>query len=323
MLNRNLVAITDCDHDSITVEAGVLKAAGLEAPWLQCKTEDDLIRECVGFKSVINQYAPFTEKVFDNLPDLKVIVRYGVGVDNVDLTAATKHGVKVCNVPDYGMYEVADHAMALALALARKIVLNNDNVKSGVWEYQKAIPIYRLSTQTVGVIGVGRIGTAFAERAKAFGMKVLAYDEYAQKAGRTKDYMEMVSLDELLERSDIISVHCPLDGNRDLIAAPQLKKMKESAYLINVSRGGIINEQDLFHSLSNGEIAGAACDVFSPEPIAKDNPLLSLPNFLATPHIAWYSEESAIELERKVAEEAARGALDQPLVNVVNTAAGK
>ncbi|MBW7571428.1 C-terminal binding protein [Caproiciproducens faecalis] len=323
MANRNLVAITDCDHDSIAVEAGVLKAAGLEAPWLQCKTEDDLIRECVGFKSVINQYAPFTEKVFENLPDLKVIVRYGVGVDNIDLKAASKHGVKVCNVPDYGMYEVADHAMALALALARKIVFNNDNVKNGIWEYQKAIPIYRLSTQTVGVIGVGRIGTAFAERAKAFGMKVLAYDEYAQKTGRTKDYMEMVGLDELLERSDIISVHCPLDGNRDLIAAAQLEKMKSSAYLINVSRGGIINEQDLFSALSNQKIAGAACDVFSPEPIAKDNPLLSLPNFLATPHIAWYSEESAIELERKVAEEAARGALDQPLLNVVNTDVGK
>lgn len=318
MLNRNLVAITDCDHDSIEVEAGVLKAAGLEAPWLHCKTEDDLIRECAGFKSVINQYARFTERVFDNLPDLKVIVRYGVGVDNVDLAAATRHGVKVCNVPDYGMYEVADHAMALTLALVRKVVFNNDNVKNGIWEYQKAIPIHRLSTQTVGVIGVGRIGTAFADRAKAFGMKVLAYDEYARKTGKTKDYMEMVSLDELLERSDVISVHCPLDGNRDLIAAPQFKKMKNSAYIINVSRGGIINEHDLYNALLNKEIAGAACDVFSPEPISKDNPLLTLPNFLATPHIAWYSEEAALELERKVAQEAARGALDQPLLNVVN-----
>ncbi|WP_312641069.1 C-terminal binding protein [Hydrogenoanaerobacterium sp.] len=317
-MNRNLVAITDCDHDDINVEAGVLAASGLEAPWFNCKTDDDLIRDCKGFKSVINQYAPFTAKVFEALPDLKVIVRYGVGVDNVDLAAATKHGVKVCNVPDYGMYEVADHAMALVLALARKIVFTNDKVKSGIWNYQESVPIYRLSTQTVGVIGVGRIGTAFAERAKAFGLKVLAYDEYAQKAGKTQDYMEMVSLDELLERSDIISVHCPLDGNRDLIAAPQLKKMKKNAYLVNVSRGGIINEADLYEALVNGEIAGAACDVFSPEPVAKDSPLLKLDNFLATPHIAWYSEESALELERKVAEEAARGALDQPLRNVVN-----
>ena len=291
-MNEKLVAITDCDHESIEVEAGVLEAAGLKAPWFHCKTEDDLIRDCAGFRSVINQYARFTERVFANLPDLKVIVRYGVGVDNVDLAAATKYGVKVCNVPDYGMYEVADHAMALALALARKIVFNNENVKNGVWEYQKAIPIYRLSTQTVGVIGVGRIGTAFAERAKAFGMKVLVYDEHAAKAGKTLDYMEVVSLDELLEKSDIISVHCPLDGNRDLIAAPQLKKMKKNAFLINVSRGGIINEHDLHEALVNNEIAGAACDVFCPEPVSEYNPLLKLQNFLASPHIAWYSEES-------------------------------
>ena len=247
-----------------------------------------------------------------------MVVRYGVGVDNVDLAAATKYGVKVCNVPDYGMYEVADQAVALTLALTRKVVFCNNRVKSGVWNYQEAIPIYRLSTQTVGIIGIGRIGSAYAERMKAFGMKVLAYDEYARKAGRAQDYMEMVGLEELLERSDVISIHCPLDGNRDLIAGPELKKMKKSAYLINVSRGGIVNEKDLYMALKDGEIAGAACDVFSPEPIARDNPLLTLENFLATPHIAWYSEQAALDLERKVAEEAVRGALDQPLLNVVN-----
>ncbi|MFV0351471.1 MAG: NAD(P)-dependent oxidoreductase [Oscillospiraceae bacterium] len=130
--------------------------------------------------------------------------------------------------------------------------------------------------------------------------------------------MEAVRLEELLKRSDIISVHCPLEGNRNLIAKEQLKLMKNSAYLINVSRGGIINEADLYEALKAGDIAGAACDVFSPEPVSQDNPLLTMDNFLATPHIAWYSEESAIELNRKVAEEAVRGALDQPLVNVVN-----
>ena len=318
-MNKNLVAITDCDHDDIEVESKALAKEGLEAVWLACKTEEDLIRECKGFKSLINQYAPMTEKVFAALSqELKTVVRYGVGVDNVDLAAASRYGVCVCNVPDYGMYEVADQAVALSLTLARKVVFCNNRVKSGVWNYQEAIPIYRLSTQTVGVIGIGRIGSAYAERMKAFGMKVIAYDEYARKAGKAKDYMEMVSLSELLERSDIISIHCPLDGNRDLIAAQELKKMKKTAYLVNVSRGGIVNERDLYEALRDGEIAGAACDVFSPEPVAKDNPLLSLDNFLATPHIAWYSEQAALDLERKVAEEAARGALDQPLLNVVN-----
>lgn len=317
-MNNQLVAFTDCDHETLDVEMGVLQAAGLTADWLACKTEEDVIQNCKPFTVLINQYAPFTKNVFEALPNLKVIVRYGVGVDNVDLKAATEHGVSVCNVPDYGTFEVADQAVALMLALARKVVFCNERVKSGVWNYQEAIPIYRLADQTVGVIGVGRIGTAFAERARAFGMKVLAHDDYAQKMGKTQDYMEMVSLDELLERSDIISVHSPLDGNRNLIAAPQLKKMKNRAYLINVSRGGIINEKDLCEALKTQEIAGAACDVFSPEPIAKDDPLLALDNFLATPHIAWYSEEASVELERKVAEEAVRGALEQPLLNVVN-----
>lgn len=318
-MNRTLVAITDCDHDEIEVESKVLADAGLEAPWFKCKTEEDLIRDCKGFKSLINQYAPLTEKVFQALaPELKVVVRYGVGVDNVDLAAAKKYGVKVCNVPDYGMYEVADQAMALSLALMRKVVFCNNRVKAGVWNYQEAVPIHRISTQTVGIIGVGRIGTAYAERIKGFGMKVIAYDEYARNNGKTQDYMEMVGLDELLERADLISIHCPLDGNRNLIAAPQLKKMKKSAYIVNVSRGGIINENDLYEALKDGDIAGAACDVFCSEPVAQDNPLLKLDNFLATPHIAWYSESAALDLERKVAEEAARGALDQPLLNVVN-----
>ncbi|MFA5659252.1 MAG: C-terminal binding protein [Oscillospiraceae bacterium] len=317
-MNRTLVAITDCDHDNMDVEAKALAESGLEAPWLKCKTEDDLIRDCKGFKSVINQYAPFTEKVFASLPDLRVVVRYGVGVDNVDLKAATKYGVKVCNVPDYGTFEVADHAIALMLALVRKVVFNNNNIKNGMWSYQAAVPIYRLSTQTVGIIGVGRIGTAFAERARAFGLKVIASDAKAVKEGRTKDYMEMVDLDTLLERADIISVHCPLDGNHNLIAAPQLSKMKKNAYIINDARGGIINEKDLYDAIATGKIAGAACDVFSPEPASIENPLLSLESFLASPHIAWYSEESAVELERKVALEAARGALNQPLLNVVN-----
>lgn len=317
-MDRTKIAITDCDRDDIATEAAVLAEHGLEAVWLHCKTEDDLIRDCKGFKSLINQYAPFTEKVFANLPGLKVITRYGVGVDNIDLKAASAHGVKVCNVPDYGMYEVADQAMALTLALARKITQCNTDVKNGIWRFQNAKPLYRLSTQTVGVIGAGRIGTAYAERARAFGLKVLVHDEYAEKNGKLQPYMQPVSLEELLKNSDIISVHCPLDGNRDLIAKAQLNMMKNSAYLINVSRGGIINETDLYEALKAGEIAGAACDVFSPEPVAKDNPLLTLQNFLATPHIAWYSEESAVELNRKVAEEAVRGALDQPLVNVVN-----
>ena len=317
-MNGTTIAVTDNDHEDMDIEMEVLNKAGFDAPWFDCKTEDDLIKNCQGFTALINQYAPFTEKVFKELPDLKMVVRYGVGVDNVDLEAATKYGVSVCNVPDYGMNEVADHAIALMLTLVRKVVLNNNLIREGVWDFKKSMPLYRLSAQTVGVIGIGRIGSAFAERAHAFGLKVIAYDEYAVKSGNTPDFIEMVSLEELIGRSDIISIHCPLDGNEDLIAKEELRKMKKNAYLVNVSRGGIINEVDLAWALENNEIAGAACDVFKPEPVSKDSPLLKFENFLCSPHIAWYSEESAADLARGVAKEAVRSALGQELLNVVN-----
>jgi D-3-phosphoglycerate dehydrogenase len=317
-MNQNLVAITDLDHADIKLEQEVLWKYDIDPVWLNCKTEDDLIENCRGFKALINQYAPFTEKVFAKLPDLKMIVRFGVGVDNIDLKSATKHNVKICNVPDYGTSEVADHAMALLLCLSRKIINNFEDIKSGIWEYQRVSPIHRLSNQTVGIIGAGRIGTAFAVRAYAFGFKILVNDSVKRNANKLQDFMEHVEMDELLRQSDIVSIHVPLEGNHDLIDYEKLRTMKKNAFLINVSRGGIVNEDDLYRALSEGLIAGAACDVFKQEPLKKDNPLFQLKNFIATSHIAWYSEESCVDLEVKVAEEAARGALDKPVLNVVN-----
>lgn len=317
-MNQKLVAITDLDHSDIKLEQDVLWKYDIDPVWLNCKTEDDLIEHCKGFKALINQYAPFTEKVFAALPDLKMIVRFGVGVDNIDLKSATRHNVKICNVPDYGTKEVADHAMALLLCLSRKIINNFEDIKAGIWEYHRVTPIHRLSDQTVGIIGVGRIGTAFAFRAKAFGFNILVNDDVKRKANKLQDFMTHVELDELLRLSDIVSIHIPLEGNRNLIDYEKLCLMKKSAFLINVSRGGLVNEDDLYRALLEGHIAGAACDVFKTEPLQKDNPLLQINNFIATSHIAWYSEQSCVDLEVKVAEEAARGALDQELLNVVN-----
>lgn len=317
-MDKSLVAITDLDHSDIKIEQEVLAKFNIDPVWLNCKTEDDLITQCKGFKALINQYAPFTEKVFAALPDLRMVVRFGVGVDNIDLKAASKHNVQICNVPDYGTNEVADHAMALTLALSRKVINNHEDIRNGVWDYTRVKPIYRLSEQTVGIVGVGRIGSAFSMRAKAFGFKIIVHDPAKQAAGRLQDFIEHVELDELLRRADIISIHCPLDGNHDLIDYQRLSQMKKSAFLVNVSRGGIVNEDALYRALKEGLIAGAACDVFKNEPLKKDNPLLSLSNFIATSHIAWYSEQSCVDLERKVAEEAARGALGEELLNVVN-----
>ena len=302
-MSKFKIAITDCDHDSFEIEKNVLSKVGLSMEILQCKTESDLIEKCQGVHAVMNQYAPFTENVLSKLPNLRLIVRYGVGVNNIDLKAASKYGVQVCNIPDYGMNEVADHAMALTLALTRKIPFMSNLVKSGTWDYQKSIPIFRHRVQTVGVIGLGRIGAAYAKRVQAFGFEILGCEQEGKKL---PNFVKSVSFEELIQKSDIISIHCPSEGNIDLISKKELKMMKKTAYLINVSRGGIINEKDLNEALANKEIAGAGLDVASIEPIDIDSALLKHESLLITPHMAWYSEAAAAELKRKVAEETIR-----------------
>ena len=305
-MSKFKIAITDCDHDSLEIEKNILNQAGFDLEVFQCKTESDLIEKCQGIHAVMNQYAPFTENVLSKLPDLKLIVRYGVGVNNIDLDAASKYSVQVCNVPDYGMNEVADHAMALTLALTRKVPFMSELIKSGTWDYQKSIPIFRHHTQTVGIIGLGRIGTEYAKRVQSFGFEILGYEQDAKKL---PDFVKSASFEELIRKSDIVSIHCPAEGNVNLIGEKELKMMKETAYLINVSRGGIINEKELDIALTNKEIAGAGLDVASDEPISMNSPLLKHENLFITPHMAWYSEEAAIELKRKVAEETVRMAM--------------
>lgn len=170
------VYITDCDHDSIEIEKEVLKPITSDVMWFNCSTEEEVIEQCKEAEGVIVQYAPFTRRVFEHLPNLKVISRYGVGVDTIDLDAASEYGVQVCNVPDYGVNEVSDHAFALMMALARKIPQMSRNVKNNEWDYKKAIPLYRLQEQTVGVIGLGRIGNCLAEKVHGLGMNVIGYD---------------------------------------------------------------------------------------------------------------------------------------------------
>ncbi len=313
------VIITDCDHSNLNEEKAVFEKNGVEYELKHCKTEDDLINECKGYPVLTNQYAPFTRKVIEALsPELKQIVRYGVGVNNVDLQAATDCGVIVCNVPDYGMNEVADQAVAMMMALVRKVVLMNEYTKSSDWDYTKAVKIHRIPGQVVGIYGLGRIGKTFAKRMSGFDVELIAVDP-AYSVGDVVDGVTIVDMDTLLEKSDIISVHSPLDAttkhafNKETIA-----KMKPSAYLINVSRGGIINEDDLYEALKNGVIAGAAIDVVEVEPMKVGHKLFELDNFLITPHMAWYSEEAALELKSKVALEACRYINKEALLYQVN-----
>ncbi|MGI6160910.1 MAG: C-terminal binding protein [Christensenellales bacterium] len=318
------IFITDLDHVSIEVEKSVLDPSGIPYEWVQCRTEDAVIEKCQGATALMIQYAPITEKVIAALPELKIVVRYGVGVNNIDIDAATKHGVLVCNVPDYGFEEVANHTVALMYALTRKIVLMNNHTKTVGWDYSPSLPIYRYSEQTVGVVGVGRIGQAFAEKMHAIGFNVIATDDYAVKIGiPIPDYIKMVSIDELIKTSDIISVHCPLEFSKDLIGDAEFKQMKPNVFILNTSRGGIINEEALDRALEQKLIAGAGFDVMVKEPADLSHPLFRHENFLCTPHMAWYSEEASLELKRKTAEEAVNFTLGKPVRYALNKPVAK
>lgn len=305
------VIITDNDHADIDTERAILEEAGVPFRLEQCVTEDDVIERCADGEVFLNQYAPITRRVVEALPNLKLVVRYGVGVNNVDVEACTEHGVQVENVPDYGMNEVADQAVALMMALLRKVVLMNDVTKTQGWDYTRAVPVRRLSELTAGVIGLGRIGREFAKRAHALGMRVIGYDPYFQP-GEEFSFIEQVELPELMEQSDVISVHCPPEHAMNMFDMDAFKAMKDTAYLINVARGGIVNEADLDTALTEGLIAGAALDCMDNEPVGPDNPLFRHENLIVTPHMAWYSEEAADELNTKVAEEAVRFAAGDP-----------
>ncbi len=311
------ITITDCDHRSIDIENEVFLKVGMKVELKNAKSEEEVIEQCKGSNILIVQYAQIGEKVFKAMPELKYVVRYGVGLDTIDIEAATRYGVQIGNVPDYGMSEVADHAIALLLALKRKIITMNSYTKSSKWDYQKAIPIHRFSAQTVGVVGLGRIGRCFAERAHALGFNIIGFDPYC-KDNSSFDYVKLVSFEELVEKSDAISIHCPADGNIDLFNKEVFKKMKNNAVIINVARGGIINEEDLNEALINKEIDGAGIDCVKSEPMPFDYDLFKNDNLIITPHMAWYSEEGANELKRKVAEESVRFANGEKIHYPVN-----
>jgi D-3-phosphoglycerate dehydrogenase / 2-oxoglutarate reductase len=237
----------------------------------------------------------------------KAIGRFGLGVDNIDLPAAKELGIAVNYVPDYCLREVSDHAMALLLALARKIPFSNKLVQSGRWEVPPIVPLRRLEGRVLGLIGFGNIPRALTPKAQAFGLKVITHDPFAAKEVFDKFGVESVSFDDLLARSDFISVHAPLlPATRGLINAAAFSKMKKGAYLINTARGPLIEEGALVIALDSGRLGGAALDVVATEPLAKDSPLIGRDNVILTPHTAFYSVEALDELQTKCASDVAR-----------------
>jgi D-3-phosphoglycerate dehydrogenase / 2-oxoglutarate reductase len=301
------VLITDCDHGTIDAELAVLDAAGVDVHLACCRTEEDVVREAADAVILINQYAPITAAVLEALPDVRLVVRYGVGVDNVDVEAATERGVWVANVPDYGTAEVADHALALALSLLRAVVRLDRSVREGRWEYAEARPLRRLATLTLGVVGCGAIGTAVAERARGFGMRAVGCD-VDPKRPHPESKIERLAFDELLRVADVVSVHALLTPeSANLIDARALAAMKPTAVLVNTARGGLVDTAALLAALEAGELAGAALDVLAVEPPDTLGAALAAhPRVVTTPHTAWYSEESFTTLKTEVAREAVR-----------------
>jgi len=310
------IVITDCDHPSMEIESSILSEIDPEFILAQCNTEDEVIEVAKDADGIINQYAPITRRVIESLKRCKVIARYGVGVDNIDVEAATEHNIIVANVPDYCIDEVSTHALALILACARGITLLDRKIRDKKWDFTLAKPLFRTQGKTLGLFGLGRIARMVAQKASGFGIKIIAYDPYVSKVNIG---VKLVELSQLLSDSDFVSIHVPLTAEtRHSFGKNELKVMKKTAYLINTSRGPIVDEKALYQALKNRWIAGAALDVMEKEPPDWKDLLLKLDNIIITPHISFYSEESYVELKTKVAESVhavLKGELPRAMVN--------
>ncbi len=249
-------------------------------------------------------YGQITADIIGELENCKVIGRFGIGTDNIDIPAATKRGIVVTYAPVYCLEEVSDHTMAMLMALARKIPFASNLVRAGRWEMPAVVPIHRLRGQTLGLVGFGNIPQSVAPKAQAFGISVIASDPFVSPEIAAKLNVELVSFDALLERSDYVSLHAPLTPKTEkLLGADAFKKMKPSAFLINTARGPLVDVDALAKGLDAGEIAGAALDVLPVEPPPEDLALLGRDNVIITPHTAFYSEEALLNLQTTVAKD--------------------
>ncbi|PYM12086.1 MAG: hypothetical protein DMD81_25015, partial [Candidatus Rokuibacteriota bacterium] len=311
---------TPADYADCQAALASVPATMTTLPFL--KDEEEIVARTRDADALVVVYSPITRRVMSALEGLKVVVRTGVGYDVIDVPAATELGVIVVNIPDLWIREVANHAMALLLAWNRKVIVSDRQVHAGAWG--GGVPGDRtgaLHGETVGIVGLGNIGSAFARRAAAFEMKVIACDPYVDERHFAALGVERVSLEQLAARSDYVSVHTLLnDETRHLISDAFFRRMKPTAILINTSRGPVVDERALIRALGDKLLAGAALDVWEHEPVAADNPLLKMENVIATPHSAYFSSAAVAQVPRRCGEEAARVLTGQRPLNVVNPA---
>lgn len=301
-----------------SIQQKIFEEHGIEFVLEDCQTEDEIIEKCKDADALLVIYRKITPRIMDALTNCKVILRYGIGYDVIDVAAATERGIKVCNSPLHCLDEVATHTIAMILAMERQLVFFNDVVKSGRWLANAGFKPHRLSCQTLGFIGFGNIARRTADFAKGFGFNMIAYDPYLEASVIEASGAEKVELEELLAVSDVISIHTPLfDSTYHLINRDSIAKMKDGVIILNDSRGPLIVEEDLKEALNSGKVGAAGLDVVSTEPIRGDNPLLQARNCFITPHIAWAPRESRQRL-MDIAVSNLKSFMDGSPVNVVN-----
>ncbi len=319
------IAVTDYSFDDdLKIESGILAPLGGQVRGRRASNEAELIDLVHDADCVITQFAPVTARVIQSMQRARAIVRYGIGVDNVDLAAAKARGIPVCNVPDYCIDEVADHTLALLLALTRRIVANTNYIRGGKWGSAAPLTaLHALKQLRVGIVGFGRIGREVALRLAAFKSAVQVFDPQVSPVAIAEAGCQSVDLERLIETSDVVTLHCPsVAATRGMINGERLARFKPGALLINVARGDLVDTQALVEALKSGRLSGAGLDVSNPEPIPLDHPLRNLENVVFTAHLASASVPAVTRLRTSVAETAAvalRGELPPNIVNGVSS----
>ncbi|MEZ5739984.1 MAG: C-terminal binding protein [Burkholderiaceae bacterium] len=300
------VLFTDHDMLDISLERDLFAAAGIEMVQAQCRTPAQVIEAGRDCDAMLIQYAPVNEEVFAALPRLGLCSRIGAGYDTIDAIAAQRHGIWVANSPDYGVGEVSLHALAMLLAVIRRVVRYDTDVHRGDWHYSTAGQIPRAQELTVGVLGLGRIGKRFAHYAQPIFKRVIAHDPNLID-GDFPQYVERVTLTQLFEQADAVSIHCLLnDDTRGLVGRSLLGRMKPGSYLVNTARGAIIDLDGLTQVVATDRLAGVGLDVLPVEPVPSEHPLLTDPRVIFSPHSAFYSVQSEVELRRKAVDNIVR-----------------